>query len=110
MTAEMERFFGALHTDAGGLIDVLVDGAGEPAAAIFSFADEHGFYLYNSAFEPAVGHLSPGNVILSHLIESTIASGLQVFDFLKGDENYKFRLGAIPRPLFAVTATAGRTS
>jgi hypothetical protein len=31
-----------------------------------------------------------------------------VFDFLKGDETYKFRLGAQPRPLFVVeTATGG---
>lgn len=107
MTADMEDFFLALHTEAGGIIDVLVDGSDRPVSAIFSFADEHGFYLYNSAFEPEVRNLSPGNVMLSHLIERSIGEGRQVFDFLKGDETYKFRLGAKPRPLFAVTATVG---
>jgi CelD/BcsL family acetyltransferase involved in cellulose biosynthesis len=108
MTSDMEEFFGALHTAAGGVIDVLVDGTGRPASAVFSFEDSAGFYLYNSAFEPEVMHLSPGNVMLSHLIERAIDNRHRVFDFLKGDETYKFRLGAQPRPLFVVeTATGG---
>ena len=109
MTAAMEAFFLDLHTRADGVIDVLVDGSDRPAAAIFSFEDEAGFYLYNSAFEPEVRNLSPGNVVLSHLIERSIAEQKHVFDFLKGDEAYKFRLGAKPRPLFAVAATTGKT-
>ena len=108
MTAEMEEFFAALHRDAGGVIDVLVDGSGRPASMVFSFEDASGFYLYNSAFEPELRRHSPGNVMLSHLIESAIAKKLQVFDFLKGDETYKFRLGATPRALYAVTARIGR--
>ena len=108
MTEDLERFFLALHTDAGGIIEELVDGDGRPASAIFSFEDEHGFYLYNSAFEPGLRTLSPGNVMLSHLIERAIGRGLTVFDFLKGDETYKFRLGATERPLYLVSATVGR--
>ena len=107
MTEAMERFFLALHTEAGGVIDVLRDRKGRPASAIFSFEDEDGFYLYNSAYEPSMRSLSPGNVMLSHLIERSIERGLPVFDFLKGDEPYKFRLGARERPLFHVTATVG---
>lgn len=110
MTEEMEAFFLALHEDAGGVIDVLVDGSGRPASAVFSFEDATGFYLYNSAFEPELRQHSPGNVMLSHLIEQAIAKKLQVFDFLKGDEPYKYRLGATPRPLFVVTTTVGRSS
>jgi CelD/BcsL family acetyltransferase involved in cellulose biosynthesis len=107
MTADMERFFNALHTEAGGVIDVLLDGEGRPASAVFSFEDDVGFYLYNSAFEPELSRHSPGNVMLSHLIERAIAKGYRVFDFLKGDETYKFRLGAQTRPLYAVTAEIG---
>ena len=108
MTEDIERFFLALHTDAGGMIDVLVDGQDRPASVIFSFEDEHGFYLYNSAYEPELRALSPGNVMLSHLIERAIERSLPVFDFLKGDETYKFRLGATERPLYRVTAEVGR--
>jgi CelD/BcsL family acetyltransferase involved in cellulose biosynthesis len=107
MTEEMEEFFLALHTDAGGVIDVLLDASGRPASSIFSFEDADGFYLYNSAFEPDMMALSPGNVMLSHLIERSITEGRKVFDFLKGDETYKFRLGARERPLYVVTATVG---
>ncbi len=107
MTADKEQFFLALHNDAGGVIDFLLDGSGRPTSAVFSFEDDAGFYLYNSAFEPEVRQLSPGNVVLSHLIERSIAERRSVFDFLKGDETYKFRLGAVPRPLFIVSATTG---
>ena len=107
MTSDMERFFLAMHQTAGGVIDVLVDGSGVPASAIFSFEDDEATYLYNSAFEPDVGHLSPGNVVLSHMIESAIGRGHTVFDFLKGDETYKFRLGARPRALYEVSTTTG---
>ncbi|MEA2002279.1 MAG: GNAT family N-acetyltransferase [Actinomycetota bacterium] len=107
MTANKEQFFLALHNEAGGVIDFLLDGSGQPASAVFSFEDDAGFYLYNSAFEPDVRHLSPGNVVLSHLIERSISERRGVFDFLKGDETYKFRLGAVPRPLFIVSATTG---
>jgi CelD/BcsL family acetyltransferase involved in cellulose biosynthesis len=107
MTDDIEEFFLALHTEAGGVMDVLVDGSDRPASAIFSFEDETGFYLYNSAFDPEMIHLSPGNVMLSHLIERSIEQGKRVFDFLKGDEKYKFRLGAVERPLFCVTAEIG---
>jgi CelD/BcsL family acetyltransferase involved in cellulose biosynthesis len=110
MSAEMEKFFLALHQNAGGVVDVLVDGSGRPASAVFSFEDATGFYLYNSAFEPELRQHSPGNVMLSHLIEKAIAKKLQVFDFLKGDEAYKFRMGATPRPLFVVTTQTGSTS
>jgi CelD/BcsL family acetyltransferase involved in cellulose biosynthesis len=110
MTDEMEDFFLALHTHAGAVIDVLIDGSGRPASAIFSFEEDDGFYLYNSAFEPDLMSLSPGNVMLSHLIERSIGEGKKVFDFLKGDETYKFRLGANARPLYRVTATVGPTA
>ncbi len=107
MTDAMEEFFLALHTNAGGVIDVLVDGSDRPVSAVYSFEDDTGFYLYNSAYEPDARNLSPGNVMLSHLIERSIQAGHLIFDFLKGDEAYKFKLGAEPRPLYTVTAIKG---
>ena len=110
MSDPMAEFFLGLHTHAGAVVDVLVDGEGNPASTIISFEDDEGFYLYNSAFEPDLRHLSPGNVVLSHLIERSIGQGKKVFDFLKGDETYKFRLGAKPRSLYEVTASVGGQS
>jgi CelD/BcsL family acetyltransferase involved in cellulose biosynthesis len=37
------------------------------------------------------------------MIEAQIGRGARVFDFLKGDERYKFKHGASPRPLYAVS-------
>jgi CelD/BcsL family acetyltransferase involved in cellulose biosynthesis len=39
---------------------------------------------------------------LSTLIEAQITRGASVFDFLKGDEAYKFRHGGEARDLFIV--------
>jgi CelD/BcsL family acetyltransferase involved in cellulose biosynthesis len=107
MTDPMEDFFLALHEQAGGVIDMLVDPSGDVASAVFLFESDNETYLYNSAFNPDVGHLSPGNVMLSHLIEQAIQQERRVFDFLKGRETYKYRLGAEERPLFRVSAAIG---
>ena len=45
--------------------------------------------------------------MLSHLIEQAVADERRIFDFLKGSETYKFRLGAEARPLYRVSATTG---
>lgn len=107
MTDAIAQFFYELHDRVGGVIDVLVDASGTVASAVFLFESENETYLYNSAFDPDIGHLSPGNVMLSHLIEQAIQQEHRVFDFLKGRELYKFRLGAKPRPLYRVSATIG---
>ncbi len=100
MTPDMESFFGSLVTDAGGVIDLLLDGSGNPAAAAFGFEDADTYYLYNSAFAAERAPLSPGIVLVAELIAATIRSGRRRFDFLKGGEDYKVRLGARPRPLY----------
>jgi CelD/BcsL family acetyltransferase involved in cellulose biosynthesis len=104
MTDEMEGLFQDLHRHAGAVIDVIA-GEGEAVAVAFGFEDDDGYYLYNSAYDPTARRASPGIVLLAALIEQAIQSGKPVFDFLKGDETYKFRHGAEARPLFALKAT-----
>ena len=107
MSAAIEDFFGALHRDAGGVVDVLYGPGGTPVASAFGFEDEDAYYLYNSAFVPEAGSLSPGIVLLAGLVARAIRSGKQFFDFLKGDDMYKYRHGARPRPLFEISLTKG---
>lgn len=107
MSADMEDLFGGIHDRAGGLIDFLYGDGPDPVAAAFGFEDAHGYYLYNSAYDPDAGAASPGIVLVTELLRQAIAAGLSRFDFLKGDEVYKYRLGATARPLWRVTATAG---
>ena len=75
---------------------------GEAVAAAFGFEDERAYYLYNSAYDTAAAASSPGVILADLLVQRSITEGLARLDLLKGNEAYKFRLGARPRPLFAV--------
>ena len=103
MSPEMEEYFVTLGKEVGAVIDVLYGETDRPVAAAFSFEDVDTSYLYNSAYEPEVGEASPGIALVAALISNTIARGHTRFDFLKGDEIYKFRLGAVARPLYRLT-------
>jgi len=106
MTEEMESMFADLACLPGWGIDALVADDGHVTAAGFGYMDDDGYYLYNSAYNPELSDASPGVVLLGRLIELSIERGKRVFDFLKGDEHYKYRLGAVARPLFEIE---GRT-
>jgi CelD/BcsL family acetyltransferase involved in cellulose biosynthesis len=105
MTREMEGFFRDLLTVAGARLDCLVTGDDRLVAAGFGFEDADAYYLYNSAYDPAVAEVSPGIVLLHRLIGRVAESGRSHFDFLKGTEPYKSRLGAQARALYLVEAT-----
>lgn len=101
MTEAMERFFWTLITSAGAAIDLLTV-AGSPVAAAFDFIDGDTLYLYNSAYAEDAADASPGIMLLALMIERSVDDGLHRFDFLKGDEQYKYRLGAVDRPLLVL--------
>lgn len=75
---------------------------GRAVASTFSFQADKTFYLYNSAYEPDAARLSPGLVLVSHLVERSIDDGLSQFDFLRGRERYKYQLGGQAVPLHNV--------
>ncbi len=104
MTSQREAFFADLVDSAGASVDVLTVG-GEPVATGFGFDQRDAYYLYNSAYEPEASAASPGIVLLTLLIERLITAGVPRLDLLKGDEPYKFRLGASPRPLYRIEGT-----
>jgi CelD/BcsL family acetyltransferase involved in cellulose biosynthesis len=105
MTPDRESFFRSLMDQSGWRLDILRANAEERATAcLFSYVDEEGIYLYNSSYDPELRDASPGVAIVGSMIEQACREGLPRFDFLKGDEVYKFRLGAEPRPLFEVVA------
>ncbi len=107
MTPAREEFFRTLMALEGWRIDALrVPGTDRASAALFSYSDDDGVYLYNSSYDPELADASPGIAIVGTMIETAIEEGLARFDFLKGDEVYKFRLGADERPLFRLEARA----
>jgi len=99
MTDDLERFFADLVARSGAVVDTLTAG-GRPIAAVFGWETGDAYYLYNSAYDDDVGGTSPGAVLVSMLIERQIERGASKVDFLKGDETYKYRLGATARPLY----------
>ncbi|HUT15535.1 MAG TPA: GNAT family N-acetyltransferase [Anaerolineae bacterium] len=68
---------------------------GHPVASYLCFDYRNDRLVYNSGFDPsAYRDLSPGIVLLGYLIKDAIQSGCRSFDFLRGDERYKYSFGA----------------
>lgn len=77
----------------------LLEIEGRAIASTFGFQLERKYYLYNSAYEPDAARLSPGLVLVSEVVKRTIAEGVELFDFLRGRERYKYQMGATAIPL-----------
>jgi CelD/BcsL family acetyltransferase involved in cellulose biosynthesis len=67
------------------------------AAAYLNFDYENQIWVYNSGFEPRFRELSTGWVLLSYLIQWAIQQKRSRFDFMRGDEDYKYRFGGQDR-------------
>lgn len=72
---------------------------GVPVATAVGFVDRKAgsCMLYGTTFNATFASLSPGRVVVALSIRDAISQGLNVFDFLRGDEEYKFGLGASSR-------------
>jgi CelD/BcsL family acetyltransferase involved in cellulose biosynthesis len=75
---------------------------GKPAAAVYGFLRNGKFYFYQSGFEPAFRSSSVGLVALAMTIRHAIAEKASEFDFLHGNEEYKFRWARDSRDLKCV--------
>ena len=68
---------------------------GQKAAALLNFDYSDSILVYNSGYDPSqYRQLSPGIVVTARCIEQAISLGRNEFDFLRGDEVYKYRFGA----------------
>lgn len=59
-------------------------------AALYNFIYNDTCYYYQSGFDPNWAKFSPGTVQFSFSIREAIHNGIRVYDFLQGDESYKF--------------------
>lgn len=74
---------------------------GERIASLLSFDYNNSFQVYNSGYNAEqYGALSPGIVLISYCIQYAIEQGRQSFDFLRGEEEYKYRMGAKPTDVY----------
>jgi CelD/BcsL family acetyltransferase involved in cellulose biosynthesis len=107
MTAEKAAFFRdmAYRLWPQGWFELaclLADGV--PVAALCCFTYGTTYAAYNASYHPDYAHLSAGIVLFAHRIRSAIARRFTCFDFLRGDEPYKYRFGATDRPLYQLVA------
>ncbi len=108
MQPGMEIFFRRLAEAFGppGIFRLtFIEVAGERAAGTIGFAFNGTFFLYNSAFDRKWGNLAPGMVLVGEDIRLAIEDGCGAFDLLKGDYQYKYRFGAVPRSVKRLVVT-----
>ncbi len=97
MDPQMQGFFFdvAQTLQAQGWLQLaFVEIDGHRAAALLNFDYGNSILVYNSGYDPAqFSHLSPGIIVTARCIEHAITLGRDKFDFLRGDEVYKYRFG-----------------
>jgi len=98
MDPQMQGFFldvAQMLQAQGWLQLAFVEMHGEKAAALLNFDYGDAILVYNSGYDPdRYRHLSPGINVTARCIEHAIQLGRAKFDFLRGDEVYKYRFGA----------------
>ena len=80
---------------------------GTPAAAVMCFDYNSTIYLYNNGYDGRFSSLSVGLLSKVLTIKESIRRGKKKYDFLKGTEEYKYRLGGKPVPLYRCQVKLG---
>ncbi len=70
---------------------------GKVISALYLFAAGETTFCYLGGFDPDEEQLSPGAVIIEHAIGEAISEGRREFDFLRGNEAYKYLWGCRDR-------------
>ena len=95
-----------LAFQGGWLQLAFLEAGGEKAAAYLNFDYGNHIWVYNSGLNYNFSALSPGWVLLGYLLQWANENKRAAFDFMRGDEDYKYRFGAIDR--FVVRARVTR--
>jgi CelD/BcsL family acetyltransferase involved in cellulose biosynthesis len=106
MDARMEEFFRrvtGLLAERDAVRMWFLDLPQGPVAGFLCLEWEGVVGLYNSGFHPAYAALAPGLVLLAHVVRDAIARGKRQFDFLRGEERYKYEFGPVPEDVCLVT-------
>ncbi len=110
MTETMETFFRRLteSMSAAGLCRLQLLHLDQiPVATTLCFPYRDTVYLYNSGYDRSRGGLSVGLICKALSIGRSIEEGYRAYDFLKGHEPYKGRLGGKPLGLHRIRLTRG---
>jgi CelD/BcsL family acetyltransferase involved in cellulose biosynthesis len=103
MTERMASFFRSLAGEmagAGLLRLYFLDLQGQPVASVLCFDYRSTLYLYNNGYDESCRALSLGLLSKIFTIQDGIRKGRRLYNFLRGAEAYKYRLGGKPVPLY----------
>ena len=103
MTEKMASYFRSLAKimAAENMLKLyFLDVNSTPVAAAMCFNHDSRAYLYNSGFDARFSSLSVGLLCKVYSIRDSIQNGSESYDFLKGAESYKYRLGGQEVPLY----------
>ena len=96
MRDQMSTSLRAAH-DYGYLWLAFLEVDGVKAAASLNFDYKGKLWGYNSGVSRDHMELSPGWVLMGHVFQWCCENGRYEFDFMRGDEDYKYRLGGVNR-------------
>ena len=110
LTPQREKFFldiarESLSRDLFRLYFLEVDGRRVAACICFDYGGD--YLLYNSGYDPSYSRLSVGLINKALSVQTAIQKGRKVFNFLKGNERYKYNLGGQDEAVFNLTVTRG---
>lgn len=107
--AEVSELF--FDRDILRLFRLTVDG--RTIATLYCFEYAGGLFYFQGGMDPSWDKLSAGTVLVGHAIKYAFERGLGLFDFMRGDEAYKFRWTDTTRSIVAVrigVSWRGRTA
>ena len=110
MNEQMAAYFRDMAeslASTGWLELAVLDIGDQHAAAYFSFDYGSRLYLYNSGYDPKLASYSAGIALLAYRIHKAILQDLRIFDFLRGDEPYKYDFGAKDTYVYRALLTPG---
>lgn len=70
---------------------------GAPACVLLNYVYGGKYYFFIGGFDPNLMRWSVGTCLFAQVFKSAIEEGAREFDFLRGEEEYKYRYGATNR-------------
>jgi len=67
----------------------LLEADGKLVAALYGFVEREQFFQYQSGWERSLAKISPGKLVIRWAVDCCMQRGLQVYDMLPGDYEYK---------------------
>ena len=103
LTPRREKFFRSLASAMSrqGLLSLFfmeIQETHVASAITFDYGDSR--LLYNSGYNPDFGYYSVGLLLKALSVKSAIEDGKGYYDFLRGNERYKYHLGGIDKPIY----------